>query len=100
MVVLPSIGRLAVPRLRQVRRQCWHRRAVHQFDPDPALAGRCVSDRAGGWIKVPRRMADADDRIWNAPEPFDGRSARLDLLLMAKYDSGPYATDYGVDVLE
>lgn len=59
-----------------------------------------MSARAMGWIKLHRRMADADDRIWNSPEPFDARSARIDILLLAKFAPGPYTTHYGTDLLE
>ena len=37
-----------------------------------------------GWIKVHRQIWDSD--IWQSSEPFDARSAWLDLLLMANHE--------------
>lgn len=56
--------------------------------------------RTPGWLKAPRSMFDADDPIWNSHEPFDSRSARFDLLQMARFAPGPHSTHYGTDMLE
>jgi hypothetical protein len=45
-------------------------------------------------------MADSFDRFWNSPEPFDARSARIDLLIQARFADGPYATSRGVEQLQ
>ena len=37
-----------------------------------------------GWIKLHRKLLDSE--IWNKREPFDARSAWIDLLLMANYE--------------
>jgi hypothetical protein len=58
-----------------------------------------MSDRAPGWILLHRSMADPRDRIWNHPSPFDVRSARIDLLLQARFTDGPYVTSHGVETL-
>lgn len=36
-----------------------------------------------GWIKIDRKILDHD--IWNSDEPFDNRSAWIDLLLLANF---------------
>ena len=39
--------------------------------------------KSKGWIKIDRGLADSD--IWKSDEPFDRRSAWMDLLLMANF---------------
>jgi hypothetical protein len=48
-----------------------------------------------GWIKLPRCLAAHDDQIWNSPEPFDARSARIDLLIMARFTRSVVMTPQG-----
>ena len=38
----------------------------------------------GGWIKLHRQIVDGD--LWNGTEPFDRRSAWIDLLLMVNHE--------------
>lgn len=59
-----------------------------------------MSNRASGFIKYHRAMADAEDRVWNDPTPFCPRSARCDLILRARWSDGPFTTDYGIDLLK
>lgn len=40
--------------------------------------------KSKGWIKVHRQIWDSD--VWKSPEPFDARSAWIDLLLMANHE--------------
>lgn len=46
--------------------------------------------KVDGWFKVERKILASD--IWNDPEPFDVRSAWIDLVAMANY--GDVKTDY------
>lgn len=40
-----------------------------------------------GWIKLHRKIIESD--VWMEEEPFDKRSAWIDILLMANYKDGP-----------
>ena len=51
-----------------------------------------------GWIKVFRKIID--DEIWNSPEPYDSRSAWLDLLLRAAYERQEVKTSQGIVILQ
>ena len=39
---------------------------------------------AKGWISIHRKIQDSE--IWNSSEPFDKRSAWIDLLLLANHE--------------
>ena len=43
---------------------------------------------ARGWLPVSRKMFDGNDLLWESPEPFDRRSAWIDLLQRARRKPG------------
>jgi hypothetical protein len=54
-------------------------------------AARCVSRTKSdeyGYMPISRKMPDGHDPIWQNPEPFDVRSAWLDLLFYARFAPG------------
>jgi hypothetical protein len=53
-----------------------------------------------GYIMVPRSVIEPTNPLRKPSEPFDRLSAWLDLVSMASYASGIYATHYGNDRLE
>src|SRR4051812_1101935 len=89
---------MGVPLLRPLRRQRNRQRVVHRHRPVDAEG--IMSDRMPGWIRVYRSMVDQFDRTWNDPSPFDCRSARLDLILLARFAPDDVVSDAGRDRLE
>jgi hypothetical protein len=59
-----------------------------------------MTHRAPGWILLHRSMTDSYDKLWNHPSAFDVRSARLDLLVQARFADGSYSTSHGVEQLQ
>jgi hypothetical protein len=45
-------------------------------------------DGGYGYIPLSRKMADGQDVLWESPEPFDGRSAWIDLIFFARFAPG------------
>lgn len=55
-------------------------------------------NKARGWIKLYRSMQE--NPIWQSSEPFDDRSAWIDMLLMANHEQTEVSTRSGVVTIE
>jgi hypothetical protein len=53
--------------------------------------------KSKGWYTLSRSVHDSE--IWNADEPFDKRSAYIDLLLMANYEEKKFIPRHSNDVI-
>ena len=53
--------------------------------------------KSKGWIKIDRSIVD--NSLWKSDEPFDMRSAWIDLILMANHEDGEVITKRG-DVIK
>ena len=51
-------------------------------------------NKAKGWVKIHRSILD--NAIWDSDQPFDKRSAWVDLILNANYEDGKVFTKTGV----
>ena len=52
--------------------------------------------KSNGWVIVDRKILQ--NEIWTSPEPFDKRSALVDLILMANHEDGEFINRKGVVV--
>ena len=55
-------------------------------------------NKARGWIKLYRSLQD--NAIWQSSEPFDDRSAWIDMLMMANHEQSEVSTRSGVVIVE